>query len=207
MRCKREGRTGPRAKGLDLEVLIRLNVLTTNNAMRQAKTLGCLRNLALAESRAPKTKEITIMKIIQKIGILSLTFCLMAGFAQAASKSMGPNATLQLSSGAVAAGVGISWGKGTLTYKGKQYPVSVSGLSLGKVGITKVTASGEVYHLKRLQDFSGTYTSATADITLAGGRSGVTMKNQNGVLVVVHATSKGVDLTIGGSGVEMKLKK
>jgi hypothetical protein len=33
------------------------------------------------------------------------------------------------------------------------------------------------------------------------------MKNQNGVLVVVHATSKGVDLTIGGSGVEMKLKK
>jgi hypothetical protein len=152
-------------------------------------------------------KEIDIMKIIQKIGILSLAFCLMAGFAQAASKSMGPNATLQLSSGAVAAGVGISWGKGTLTYKGKQYPVSVSGLSLGKVGITKVTASGEVYHLKRLQDFSGTYTSATADITLASGRSGVTMKNQNGVLVVVHATSKGVDLTIGGSGVEMKLKK
>ena len=143
------------------------------------------------------------MKIIQKIGILSVVFCLTAGLAQAARS----DATLQLHSGSVAAGIGISWGKGTLTYKGKQYPVSVSGLSLGKVGITKVTASGEVYHLKRLRDFSGNYTSATADITLGGGHSGVTMKNQNGVLVVIRATSKGVDLTIGASGVDMKLKK
>lgn len=147
------------------------------------------------------------MKIIQRIGILSVAFCLMAGFAQAAGKSMAPDATLHLSIKAIAAGVGVSWGKGTLIYKGKEYPVSVSGLSLGKVGITKVTATGEVYHLKNLEDFSGNYSSANADITLAGGHSGVTMKNQNGVQVVVRATSKGVDLTIGTSGVDMKLKK
>ena len=147
------------------------------------------------------------MKIIQRIGILSVAFCLMAGFAQAAGKSMGPDATLHLSSKAIAAGVGVSWGQGTLTYKGKEYPVSVSGLSLGKVGVTKVTATGEVYHLKRVSDFSGNYTSVDADITLAGGHSGVTMKNQNGVHVVVHATSKGVDLTVGASGVDMKHKK
>ena len=147
------------------------------------------------------------MKIIQRIGILSVAFCLMAGFAQAAGKSMAPDATLHLSSKAIAAGVGVSWGQGTLTYKGKEYPVSVSGLSLGKVGVTKVTATGEVYHLKRVSDFSGNYTSVDADITLAGGHSDVTMKNQNGVQVVVRATSKGVDLTVGASGVDMKLKK
>jgi len=33
------------------------------------------------------------------------------------------------------------------------------------------------------------------------------MKNQNGVRDVLRATSKGVDLTIGPSGVDMKLKK
>ena len=146
------------------------------------------------------------MKIIQKIGILSVAFCLTAGFAQAAGKSMRPDATLQLRSGSVAAGVGISWGKGILTYQGKEYLVSVNGLSLGKVGITKVTASGEVYNLKSLQDFSGNYTSTNADLTLAGGHSGVTMKNQNGVKVVIHATSRGVDLTVGASGVDLKLK-
>ena len=161
----------------------------------------------MAEGRDTKRKRINIMKIIQKIGILSVAFFLMAGFAQAAGKSSRPDATLHLHSGSVAAGVGISWGKGTLTYKGKEYPVSVNGLSLGKVGITKVTASGEIYHLKSLEDFSGNYTSTNADITLAGGHSGITMKNQNGVVVVVRATSRGVDLTVSASGVDMKLNK
>jgi hypothetical protein len=146
------------------------------------------------------------MKIIQKIGILSVAFCLTGVSAEAAGKSTRPDATLQLRSESVAAGVGISWGKGILTYQGKEYLVSVNGLSLGKVGITKVTASGEVYNLKSLQDFSGNYTSTNADLTLAGGHSGVTMKNQNGVKVVIHATSRGVDLTVGASGVDLKLQ-
>ena len=159
------------------------------------------------EPRHTKRKRINTMKIIQKIGILYVVFCLMAGFAHAAGKSKLPDATLQLRSGSVAAGVGISWGKGTLMYKGREYPVSVNGLSLGKVGITKVTASGEIYHLKSLEDFSGTFTATNADITLAGGHSGITMKNQNGVVVVLRATSKGVDLTVGASGVDIKLKE
>ena len=144
------------------------------------------------------------MNKIKRIGLLLIVSGLMAGLAQAAEK---PDATIRLSGGGVAAGIGFSWGKGTLTYKGKDYPISVKGLSLGKVGITKVTASGEVYHLKSLEDFSGNYTSTNADITLAGGHSGITMKNENGVVVVLRATSKGVDLTIGASGVEMKLKE
>jgi len=116
----------------------------------------------------------------------------MAGFAQAASK---PDATLRLSGRSVAAGLGVSWGRGTLTYKGKDYPVSVSGLSLVKVGISKVTASGRVYNLKSLRDFDGNYTAVGAGVTLAGGGSAVSMKNQNGVRVDLSATTRGVDFT------------
>src|SRR3954468_19488127 len=104
----------------------------------------------------------------------------MAHFTQAATNAK-PDATLRLSGGSFAAGLGFSWGKGTLTYKGKDYPVSVSGLSLGKVGISGVTASGQVYHLKTLADFDGNYTGHGAGMTLAGGRSAVTIKNQNQV--------------------------
>jgi hypothetical protein len=143
------------------------------------------------------------MKNIKRIGAVLFAIFLTAGLAQAAK----PDATLRLSGGAVAAGVGVNWAKGTLSYQGKAYRVSVNGLDLGKVGITKVTASGQVYNLKRVADFEGTYTSAGADVTLAGGHSGVTMKNQNGVKIVISATSKGVDLTVGGSGVTMKIKK
>jgi hypothetical protein len=144
------------------------------------------------------------MNHVKKIGLLLVISGLMTGFAQAAEKA---DATIRLSGGSVAAGIGWSWGKGTLTYKGKDYPISVKGLSLGKVGITSATASGEVYHLKSLRDFDGNYTAAGAGITLAGGRSAITMKNQNGVRVRIISTNRGADITLGGGGVEMKLKK
>ena len=141
---------------------------------------------------------------MKKIGMLLLISGVLTGLAQAADK---PDATLRLSGGSAAVGIGWSWGKGTLTYKGKDYPVSVKGLSLGKVGITSATASGEVFHLKTLKDFDGNYTAAGAGITLAGGRSAVTMKNQNGVRVRLVSTNRGADITLGGSGVDLKIKK
>jgi len=144
------------------------------------------------------------MNNIKKIGLLLVVSGVIAGFTQAAEK---PDATLQLSGGSVAAGIGFSWGKGTLTYKGKEYPISVNGLSLGKVGITGASASGEVYNLKKLKNFDGNYTAAGAGMTVVGGRSAVTMSNQNGVRVRLISTTRGVDVTLGGGGVEMRLKK
>jgi hypothetical protein len=146
------------------------------------------------------------MNNIKKIGLLLLVLGVITGFTQAAKEEK-PDATLRLSGGSVAAGIGFSWGKGTLTYKGKDYPISVSGLSLGKVGITGATASGEVYNLKKLRDFDGNYTAAGAGITLAGGASAVAMKNQNSVRVLLSSTTRGADVTIGGGGVDMRLKK
>jgi hypothetical protein len=146
------------------------------------------------------------MNIINKIGLLLLILGVITGFTQAAKEEK-PDATLRLSGKSVAAGIGFSWGKGKLTYKGKDYPISVNGLSLGKVGLTKATASGEVYHLKNLQDFDGNYTGGGAGMTLAGGRSAIALKNQNGVRVGLSATTRGADVTVGGGGVEMKLKK
>ena len=118
-----------------------------------------------------------------------------------------PDATIKLSGGSVAAGVGISWGSGTLTYQGKTYPISVSGLSVGDVGVTKLEASGDVANLKKLDDFDGNYTAVGAGATVAGGGSAVAMKNQNGVSVTLVSTTQGVKITIGGGGVSMKIKK
>lgn len=145
------------------------------------------------------------MNNMKKVGILLLTLCLLPALSQAASSK--PDATLRLTGGSVAAGIGYSWEKGTLTYKGKDYPVSVKGLSLVKVGITKVTATGKVYNLKNLRDFDGNYNAAGAGMTLAGGGSVVTMKNQNNVRVELSSTNKGVDFSLGGAGVSMNIKK
>jgi len=149
------------------------------------------------------------MNNVKKIVTILLALGVMTGFTQAASHHSGPDATLRLSGGSFAAGIGFSWGSGTLTYKGKNYPVKVNGLSVGKVGITSSSAYGEVFNLKHLQDFNGHYNvgaAGTRGVTLGAGRSGTLMSNQAGVIVRVSSTQKGVDVNATGGGVDMQLK-
>jgi hypothetical protein len=125
----------------------------------------------------------------------------------AAHAKQTPSGTLRLSGGSVAAGIGVSWGSGTLTYKGKSYPIEVKGLSAGDVGAAKIEASGKVYNLKSLDDFDGNYTGVAAGGAVAGGGSVTRMKNQNGVTVTLTATTRGIKFTLGAGGVEMKVKR
>jgi hypothetical protein len=118
-----------------------------------------------------------------------------------------PDATLKLSAGSVAAGIGYTWGGGTLTYKGKTYKVEVSGLSVADVGVSKIEAKGSVYHLKKLEDFDGNYTAAAAGVTIAGGGSAAAMQNQNGVVVQIVSTTQGLKFALAAAGVSMKIKK
>ena len=125
----------------------------------------------------------------------------------AEAKSRTPNATLRLTGGSVAAGVGVDWSRGTLTYQGKRYPVAVKGLSIGDVGVTSIEASGKVFNLKKLSDFDGNYTAVDAGLTAAGGAGVAAMKNQNGVTVELVSTTRGVDIALGGAGVDKKIKR
>src|ERR1700752_1770874 len=117
----------------------------------------------------------------------------LAGLAGAQAK----NATLTLSEGSVAAGIGFNWGKGTLAYAGKTYRVKVEGLSVGEVGVTRATAKGTVSHLTKLDDFSGNYVAVGAGATAAGGADVAVMRNQNGVVIELKSTTQGASLKLG----------
>ena len=152
------------------------------------------------------------MKNAKKIAAVLLVLGVMTGFTQAATHhhESKPDATLRLSTGGFALGIGVSWGSGTLTYKGKSYPVKVKGLSVGKVGITKASAFGKVYNLKHLQDFNGHYdvgAKGMRGVTAGGGRTSTTMTNQAGVIVALSSAQKGVDVTATGGGVDMQLQR
>jgi len=116
-----------------------------------------------------------------------------------------PSGTVALESKSIAAGIGVSWGDGTLMFENKPHKFSVTGLSVVDVGISKVSAKGEVYDLEKLEDFSGTYVAAQAGATIAGGAGAVAMKNQNGVTMVLTGTTMGAQLTLAGKGVDVKL--
>ena len=123
------------------------------------------------------------------------------------AKSTRPDATVSLSGKSVAAGVGFSWGKGTLHYKGKSYPFSVDGLSVGDVGASSIDATGSVYHLKSLEDFNGQYTAASTGAAVGGGAGVATMKNAAGVVMNLKATTRGVKFKLGADGVKVNLEQ
>ena len=150
------------------------------------------------------------MNNVKKIAILSLVIAVTTGFTQAAKHHSGPDATLRLSGGSFALGIGFRWGSGTLTYKGKDYPVKVNGLSVGKVGMTGSSAYGEIFNLKHLQDFNGHYNvgaAGTRGVTLGSGKTGTLMTNQAGVIVRLSTTQKGVDVNATGGGVDMQIQR
>ena len=117
------------------------------------------------------------------------------------------DATLKLSEGSFAAGIGWSWGHGTLTYKGKAYKVKVEGLSVGELGLTNVKAKGNVYNLKKLEDFDGVYAAGGAGATAGKGAEASALTNANGVSVLLTSTTKGASLKIAAEGIKLKIEK
>jgi hypothetical protein len=148
-----------------------------------------------------KMKRFSAMVVV--VGMVAI----LSGLALAAETEKTPDATLKLSEGQVAVGIGWSWGKGVLTLNGKDYPFKIGGLSVLDVGITKAEAEGKVYNLKKLEDFNGTYVSAAAAATLGVGAGATAMKNDKGVLIYLFPKTKGVNLKLAGEGVKFTLEK
>ena len=141
-----------------------------------------------------------VIGLVAAGGLVSI----LAGLALAQDS---PNATLTLSEGSVAAGIGFSWGKGMLSYEGKTYPVRVQGLSVGELGVTRATASGNVYNLKTLEDFDGNYAAAVAGATIAGGAEAIAMRNQNGVVIELTTMTQGASLKLAVAGLSLSVQK
>ena len=64
--------------------------------------------------------------------------------------------TVSIESKSIAIGIGVQWGHGTLTMDdGSTHKFKVDGLSLLDLGISKIEASGEVFHLVEAKDLAG----------------------------------------------------
>jgi hypothetical protein len=119
-----------------------------------------------------------------------------------------PDGRIELSGGKVAAGIGYSWGAGTLFFHGKQYPITLNGLGLGSAGINKYTASGTVTGLKKAQNINGRFTAVSTGLTLGDGASIAEMKNDNGVIIrLLDSTSEGLGASLAHKGVHISIAR
>jgi hypothetical protein len=146
------------------------------------------------------SKFLTVSRMA--VCFLAVALSTMAGAAEKAT----PSGKVSIESRSIAAGVGVTWGDGKLTFKGKTYPFSIDGLTLVDWGISKASATGEVYNLTDVSKFAGTYVAAEAGLTLVGGMGGMVLRNQDGVILHLHSVSRGARLQLGTSGLKITMK-
>ena len=115
-------------------------------------------------------------------------------------------AMVSLTSRAVAVGIGLQWGEGTLSFEGRNYDFSVKGLSVGDLGASSSVALGDVSNLERIEDFAGTYMAVSAGAAAGPGRSTVTMRNEHGVVIRLDADQTGGRLTLGAEGLRVAMR-
>jgi hypothetical protein len=151
-----------------------------------------------------KRKERTMKRFIY-IGSFVVILLVFGTVRLAAAADSTGTVTIQTTS--VAAGVGVQWGEGTLTYKGKKHSFSLQGLDLVGVGYAQVTARGTVSNITKLSDFEGVYVAAEAAASAGSGPATITMKNPNGVTITINAVQEGVQLKLAAGGVNVDLKE
>ena len=103
--------------------------------------------------------------------------------------------------------VGVGTGEGVLTFKGRHYPFTVTGMSLGAtVGASTSKLVGRALNLRGPRSIEGVYNSVGAGGALVGGAGGAELENANGVILQLRGPKVGAELSVALGGVRIKLK-
>ena len=146
------------------------------------------------------------MKTSFRIGRLAAIVAAAGAIAAPALAENGPSdAHLHISGGSVAFLAGVSWGHGSLDFRGHTYRVKVRGLKVGSIGAASYNASGDVFHLRNVRDIDGTYGAADASATMGAGAGAITLHNNKGVVINMTSSNAGLQLTLAPAGVEIEL--
>jgi hypothetical protein len=147
-------------------------------------------------------------KIGKKLFVITVVLLISIGWVGPTLAQSGtPDAKIEISQWKVGFIVGVSGGKGTLTYKGKSYPLSIEGLRVGATaGIATADMVGDVYNLKNVKDIEGTYAAGQASIAVAAGAKSWTLENQNKVTMNLTGKQAGLEVAFDLGGMKIKLK-
>lgn len=103
--------------------------------------------------------------------------------------------------------IGEQGGKGTLTFRGHHYPITVGGLSAGLVFGGSVTKfQGSVSHIHRASDVVGTYGAAGGGGAIGAGAQVMVLRNEKGAVLRVHGVQVGLQLNLDLSGLVINMQ-
>lgn len=118
-----------------------------------------------------------------------------------------PDATVEMRQVQVAYIGSGSTGEGTLFYRGRAYPFSISGLGVGGIGASTIEASGDVFNLASAAQFGGTYGQARYGFAVGqASRGEMWLQNEAGVIMRLNAKREGLMLSLGGDAMVISLR-
>ena len=103
--------------------------------------------------------------------------------------------------------IGGSAGSGVLRFHGREYPLSVGGLSYGfTFGASETRFHGRVTNIRRPGDIAGVYAQGGAGAAVGRGAQAVGLTNQNGAVLTLTGEQAGVIVSLDLSGLALSLK-
>jgi hypothetical protein len=136
---------------------------------------------------------------------LALAALLVAGILPSAAQAETGSVRVVFTKGGFIVGVG--GGEGVLTFRGRNYPFRVSGMSVGfTIGASTTHLTGRALNLHTAADIQGTYAAIGAGGALAAGAGGVQLQNEKGVILQLSGGRVGVELSAAVGGVTVTLK-
>src|ERR1700761_6939811 len=103
--------------------------------------------------------------------------------------------------------VGVGGGDGVLILRGKRYPFTVSGMSVGfTIGASTTKFVGRALNLRGPASIEGTYSAIGAGGAIAAGAGGVQLQNANGVILQLSGPRVGAEVSAAVGGVTVRLK-
>jgi hypothetical protein len=103
--------------------------------------------------------------------------------------------------------VGVGGGEGVLTLRGKHYPFTVSGMSVGfTIGASTTKLVGRALNLRGPASIEGTYAAVGAGGAVAAGAGSVQLRNANGVILQLSGPRVGAEVSAAVGGVTVRLK-
>lgn len=103
--------------------------------------------------------------------------------------------------------VGVGSGQGVLTFRGKQYPFTVSGMSVGfTVGASTTKFVGKALNINGPGDLAGSYAVGGAGGAVAAGAGAVQLQNANGVILQLTGAKVGVEASAAVGGVTITMQ-
>jgi hypothetical protein len=93
---------------------------------------------------------------------------------------------------------GVGAGNGVLTFGGRSYPFTLTGSLIGLGAIATLQASGEVYKLRDVSQFSGAWIQGTGSLAITTKANGeLWLENRNGVVMHLTAAQAGLTFSTG----------